>query len=171
MRPIVARSSLPWERRAIARRQSKTNRAGHAPHSSRQGQENSRAKQRRGRSGQTAAATLVVTATTPMSSAKTAARFQCCDAPIARSTRIHISFFHDDCHGMTAAAAIEHRSAGANRSAQFYAARRRTMKPSMPSPVNSSTRVAGSGTGPPAATVAAAIDSSSAAIVGEIPSE
>jgi hypothetical protein len=90
---------------------------------------------------------------------------------IARSTRIHISFFHDDCHGMTPAAAIEHRSAGANRCAQIYAARRRAMKPSMPSPVNSSTRVAGSGTGPPAVTVCAAIFSSSAAIVGEIPSE
>jgi hypothetical protein len=90
---------------------------------------------------------------------------------IARSTRIHLSFFHDHCHGMTPAAAIEHRSAGANRCAQFYAARRRAMKPSMPSPVNSSTRVAGSGTGPPAVTVRAAIPSSSAAIVGEIPSE
>jgi hypothetical protein len=72
---------------------------------------------------------------------------------------------------LTPAAAIEHRSAGANRCAQFYAARRRAMKPSMPSPVNSSTRVAGSGTGPPAVTVRAAIYSSSAAIVGEIPSE
>jgi hypothetical protein len=53
----------------------------------------------------------------------------------------------------------------------YYATRRRALKPSIPSPVKSRTRLAGSGTGPPAATVRAATYSSSAAIVGEMPSE